>query len=138
MSVLSGFFYCSWNKACFYLCFHIHRCALNAVSLIMWLLEPKHLEKDYPITTFFENKRFSRFFWNGTNKIQGSTMQYTTSCLSFFLSYDWKPGNKKRATCFATLLQNKDHCFQVKFKVWFEKTLSISWGYYSSKICKFA
>ena len=32
MSVLSGFFDCSCNKAGFYLCFPIHRCALNAKS----------------------------------------------------------------------------------------------------------
>ena len=28
-------------------------------------LEPGHLEEDYPITTFFKNKRVSRFFANG-------------------------------------------------------------------------
>ena len=34
-------------------------------SISVRLLEPGHLEEDYPITTFFENKRFSRFFANG-------------------------------------------------------------------------
>ena len=29
------------------------------------LLEPGHLEEDYPITTFFKNKRFLSFFLNG-------------------------------------------------------------------------
>ena len=28
-------FDCSGNRACFYLCFRIHRCALNAISLKM-------------------------------------------------------------------------------------------------------
>ena len=28
------------------------------------LLEPGHLEEDYPITTVFEKKRFSSFFAN--------------------------------------------------------------------------
>ena len=27
------------------------------------LLEPGHLEENYPITTFFENRRFSSFFF---------------------------------------------------------------------------
>ena len=35
----------------------------------MRLLELGHLEKDYPITTFFENKRFSRFFANKPIKV---------------------------------------------------------------------
>ena len=33
--------------------------------LMVQLLEPGHLEKDYPITTVFENKRFSSFLANG-------------------------------------------------------------------------
>ena len=38
---------------------------LFARSISVRLLEPGHLEEDYPITTFFENKRFSRFFPKG-------------------------------------------------------------------------
>ena len=49
--------------------------AHSMLSLTVRQLEPGHLKEDYPITTLFENKRFSRFFLNGTNKIQGSTMQ---------------------------------------------------------------
>ena len=32
------------------------------VIITVRLLEPGHLEEDYPITTVFENKRFSTFF----------------------------------------------------------------------------
>ena len=32
------------------------------------LLEPGHLEEDYTITTFFENKKFSRFFLQTNQK----------------------------------------------------------------------
>ena len=39
--------------------------ALYVVVIItVRLLEPGHLEEDYPITTVFENKRFSTF-WGG-------------------------------------------------------------------------
>lgn len=43
----------------------------------MRLLEPGQLEQDYAITMFFENKRFSVFFFFGkrANKIQDSAMQ---------------------------------------------------------------
>ena len=41
-----------------------HCDTLFARSISVRLLEQRHLEKDYPITTFFENKRFSRFFVN--------------------------------------------------------------------------
>ena len=34
------------------------------ILLTVRLLESGHLEEDYPITTFFENKRFLRFFAN--------------------------------------------------------------------------
>ena len=34
------------------------------VIITVRLLEPGHLEEDYPITTVFENKRFSTF-WGG-------------------------------------------------------------------------
>ena len=36
----------------------------------MRLLEPGHLEEDYPITTVFENKRFSSLFANGSIKLK--------------------------------------------------------------------
>ena len=35
------------------------------ILLTVRLLESGHLEEDYPITTLFENKRFSSFFANG-------------------------------------------------------------------------
>ena len=35
------------------------------ILLTVRLLESGHLEEDYPIRTFFENKRFSSFFANG-------------------------------------------------------------------------
>ena len=35
---------------------------LFARSISVRVLEPGHLKEDYPITTFFKNKRFSRFF----------------------------------------------------------------------------
>ena len=38
---------------------------LFARSISVRVLEPGHLKEDYPITTFFENKRFSRFFPKG-------------------------------------------------------------------------
>ena len=45
----------------------------------MRLLEPGQLEQDYAITTCFENKRFSVFFFfffgKRANKIQDSAMQ---------------------------------------------------------------
>ena len=41
-----------------------------ARSISVRLLEPRHLEKDYPITTFSENKRLSRFFVNGPITLQ--------------------------------------------------------------------
>ena len=31
----------------------------------VWPLEPWHLEEDYKLTTFFENKRILSFFANG-------------------------------------------------------------------------
>ena len=34
------------------------------------LLAPGHLEKNYPITSFFENKRFSSFFAKGPVKFK--------------------------------------------------------------------
>ena len=33
------------------------------------LLEPGHLEEDYPITTVFEKKKIFKFFWKRTNNI---------------------------------------------------------------------
>ena len=36
----------------------------NIFTVTVPLLETGHLEEDYPITTFFENKRFLRFFTN--------------------------------------------------------------------------
>ena len=38
--------------------------------ITVWLLEPGHLEEEYPITTFFENKRFSSIFANGPRKFK--------------------------------------------------------------------
>ena len=35
----------------------------------VWLLEPWHLEEDYKLTTFFENKRIVSFFCKWTNNI---------------------------------------------------------------------
>ena len=51
------------------------------------LLEPGHLEENYPITTFFENRRFSSFFFltKQTNKNQRSTMQPLKTLKSFKL-----------------------------------------------------
>ena len=37
--------------------------AHSMLSLTVRQLEPRHLEEDYPITMFFENKRFSLFFF---------------------------------------------------------------------------
>ena len=40
----------------------------SSATFTIRLLEPWHLEEDYPITTFFESKRFSSFFANGPIK----------------------------------------------------------------------
>ena len=51
----------------------------------MWLLEPGHLEKDYPITFFWKQK--IQVFWKRTNKIQGSTMQPLRTIKPFELAW---------------------------------------------------
>ena len=49
----------------------------------MRLLEPCQLE-DYPITTLFENNRFSSFFCKRNKEIQGSTMHVVMQVLKLF------------------------------------------------------
>ena len=45
--------------------------------IVVWLLQPGHLEEDCLIPKIFENKRFSSFFFfcKWSNKIQDSTIQ---------------------------------------------------------------
>ena len=68
-----------------------HVLPLNApkafyLTITVRLLEPRHLAEDYPITTFFENKRFSSVYWKWTNKIQGSTRQLLKTLKPFELT----------------------------------------------------
>ena len=39
-------------------------------NIPVWLLEPGHLEEDYPVTTFLGNKSFSSFFAKGPIKFK--------------------------------------------------------------------
>ena len=63
-------------------------------SLTVRLSEPGHLKEDYPITTFFENKRFSGFFFaNGPIKfkVNYATVETTnlTSQATALKFIDW-------------------------------------------------
>ena len=46
------------------------RQSLAMETITVRLQEPGHLEEDYEITTFFENKGFSSFFVNGPIKFK--------------------------------------------------------------------
>ena len=58
-------------------CLSLHNTLKPAVqcSFKVQIIKPGHLDEDYPITTFFEHKRFSSSFCKRANKIQGSNMQ---------------------------------------------------------------
>ena len=56
-------------------------------SLTVRLLEPGHLEEDYPITTIFCKQKILNFFDKGTNKIQVSTIQPLKTLKPFDLTW---------------------------------------------------
>ena len=69
------------------------------------LLEPEHLEEDYPITIFLKTKDSQDVFCKWTNKIQGSTMQPLKILKPFELTYNLSGNSPQIHVCYRSVCE---------------------------------